>query len=641
MKIAYIYIEEHKSISKISIPLVSKYDFKYSNNTLKIKKNQDYISNFYNGINVTAIVGKNGVGKTTILDFIESIYSYSLSSGFIIFMDRDEKFKTKYINHPEVQIECHEKLLNEFTYNDEKNLIIKIDNLCDFSGSKKKRKTQLINLSSEWRSSTKLRKRKQINSIFRYLGHRQNRIVPSMPSPAYKVNVRGWSSAIRKVIKDSYVRDMLHNKNGMKKICSEARNILKYSERVVKLNREEEKRLIDSIQNAKSMEELPDFIYDALLESSKVFLGKIEDYLCTSPRNSIISKFTFRSWLKIIDGFEFESDIKAGLHVIFLHFFTKKDLNRNSSPIFELEYQIDNFISLLKHERNDIHSKKLMHFKKNILEDFSFSYEAIVSFANIYEDKFIWTESESESELYDIAAFPLEPLPRILLDVLDISLPYEDDRYIGFSERNLVNNENLKLRNADEIFELLERVNDLPNTISDIIDHGWEGLSSGEFAKVSIFSSILDAINYTSDNSNTLVLIDEVDLYLHPEWQRTFISNLIELVKNEDCESKIQFLITTHSPLIIGDLLPEDIICLKRKDNKIVHEESMGFGALLSDFYLDGMHIDSTYGEHSRKLLQHLIDKKLKGIKYDKYEILLISKICNHSLKDALIDDKV
>ena len=45
-----------------------------------------------------------------------------------------------------------------------------------------------------------------------------------------------------------------------------------------------------------------------------------------------------------------------------------------------------------------------------------------------------------------------------------------------------------------------------------------------------------------------VVLIDEIDLHLHPKWQKTIVPNLAELFP------KIQFILTSHSPFIIQSL---------------------------------------------------------------------------------------
>lgn len=45
-----------------------------------------------------------------------------------------------------------------------------------------------------------------------------------------------------------------------------------------------------------------------------------------------------------------------------------------------------------------------------------------------------------------------------------------------------------------------------------------------------------------------VVLIDEIELHLHPKWQRAIIPNLVKTFPN------CQFIITTHSPQVISDL---------------------------------------------------------------------------------------
>ena len=58
-----------------------------------------------------------------------------------------------------------------------------------------------------------------------------------------------------------------------------------------------------------------------------------------------------------------------------------------------------------------------------------------------------------------------------------------------------------------------------------------------------------------------LVLIDEIDLHLHPKWQREILGALKRIFP------KIQFFATTHSPQVIGEAKPEEIVMLT-KDGK-------------------------------------------------------------------------
>lgn len=52
------------------------------------------------------------------------------------------------------------------------------------------------------------------------------------------------------------------------------------------------------------------------------------------------------------------------------------------------------------------------------------------------------------------------------------------------------------------------------------------------------------------------VLIDEVDLHLHPEWQFTLRNGLIEIFPD------LQFIATTHSPHMLASAKPGEVIAM-------------------------------------------------------------------------------
>lgn len=56
--------------------------------------------------------------------------------------------------------------------------------------------------------------------------------------------------------------------------------------------------------------------------------------------------------------------------------------------------------------------------------------------------------------------------------------------------------------------------------------------------------------------TNGLVLIDEIDLHLHPEWQKKIVSDL------RTAFPSLQFIVTTHAPLVIGSLKNGEIFCI-------------------------------------------------------------------------------
>jgi predicted ATP-binding protein involved in virulence len=60
-----------------------------------------------------------------------------------------------------------------------------------------------------------------------------------------------------------------------------------------------------------------------------------------------------------------------------------------------------------------------------------------------------------------------------------------------------------------------------------------------------------------------IVLIDEIDMHLHPNWQQRIVDDLKRTFPN------IQFIVTTHSPFVIQSLRAEEVINL---DGSIVNE---------------------------------------------------------------------
>jgi hypothetical protein len=54
-----------------------------------------------------------------------------------------------------------------------------------------------------------------------------------------------------------------------------------------------------------------------------------------------------------------------------------------------------------------------------------------------------------------------------------------------------------------------------------------------------------------------IVLVDEIDLHLHPEWQRSVVSTVSRALPN------LQFVFTTHSPIVAGSLHKENIFVME------------------------------------------------------------------------------
>src|SRR5690606_16645134 len=60
-----------------------------------------------------------------------------------------------------------------------------------------------------------------------------------------------------------------------------------------------------------------------------------------------------------------------------------------------------------------------------------------------------------------------------------------------------------------------------------------------------------------------LVLIDEIELHLHPKWQRDVLQRLRGIFK------ACQFVVTTHSPLVLGEVPARCVRFLEFVDGKV------------------------------------------------------------------------
>ena len=65
---------------------------------------------------------------------------------------------------------------------------------------------------------------------------------------------------------------------------------------------------------------------------------------------------------------------------------------------------------------------------------------------------------------------------------------------------------------------------------------------------------------YAASQSEGVVLIDEIDLHLHPSWQKTVVASF------KKAFPKIQFIATTHSPFIVQSLKNEELIDIQGKN---------------------------------------------------------------------------
>ncbi len=104
-----------------------------------------------------------------------------------------------------------------------------------------------------------------------------------------------------------------------------------------------------------------------------------------------------------------------------------------------------------------------------------------------------------------------------------------------------------------------------------------------------------------------VVMIDEIDLHLHPSWQQTIIGSLHRAFP------KIQFIVTTHSPQVLSTVPVESIRLLDNGKVIPLHEQTQGIAS--SDILASIMDVNPVPAlEISRKLSHYkgLIQQNLE-----------------------------
>lgn len=215
----------------------------------------------------------------------------------------------------------------------------------------------------------------------------------------------------------------------------------------------------------------------------------------------------------------------------------------------------------------------------------------------------------------------------------------------------------LSLNNTDSSFNFKTYLdsNKLPNNISDIIKElpppiykveiflnrsrkkndkrsqmdevPFNKLSSGEKQFAYMMStyiyhlinlgSIHTATQTNSNGSNRVaysminMIFDEMELCFHPEYQRTFVNNLVSYIKRAGLNKTFSFniILTTHSPFILSDIPVCNILALKdgEPDEKFKNEKTLA--ANIYDILNNGFFMDDFIGEYSSIFIDEIIRK--------------------------------
>lgn len=165
--------------------------------------------------------------------------------------------------------------------------------------------------------------------------------------------------------------------------------------------------------------------------------------------------------------------------------------------------------------------------------------------------------------------------------------------------------------------EIILKDKDTPN--SDNVP--FNTLSSGERQQTFSISSALyhlaniESVHNDENNervrySNALIIFEEVELYFHPQLQKQLIKNLLDGIKQMHFKhiKSIQIIFVTHSPFILSDIPTENILALKKDCTETKELKTFSaniYDILNTSFFME----EGAIGDYAQWIIQFVLER--------------------------------
>ncbi|WP_135547967.1 AAA family ATPase [Paenibacillus cymbidii] len=136
-----------------------------------------------------------------------------------------------------------------------------------------------------------------------------------------------------------------------------------------------------------------------------------------------------------------------------------------------------------------------------------------------------------------------------------------------------------------------------------------KNLSEGE-KKIIDFISRFYWVNEDRQYSGIILLLDEPDQSLHPEWSRRFLHDLLKLLHSLEWLEHYQIILTTHSPFMLSDVSKEHIIALESGEggiSRVVDLRNPTFANHIHTILSQDFFMSSTVGEYAKQKVNETI----------------------------------
>lgn len=608
IELCYLWISNYKLIDNQGFNFGAKYIFDYDceNKVINIKENSNYIKNFFgeNIINITAIVGENGAGKSFILGNLNKFLFSSEINHITIFLKNEKLIiidnnEIGSININDILVQKNYELknikfkqYNEYIIKEHLGIIYSIFYSNVFYNSIEKSSISTYqknsNISTKFLLSFEMNK-DNLNQAQKLYQHDMLLMIQFLNRHNDKID-----KLFRQPIKYLNLQVINNYENGLK--AAKNRNGIFSNRHVFS-----DSRLIEDSKK----KELERFIM-------------VRDSILHKLNNSVNNKNRFKLTTIINILYDFYKGIES---------LTNFKINISKLPGYGFDYSGEIDINILIKDIKRLFNEILTYIENNLesedLKDKGLEIKNYISFIDILD------------ELENIAIYNNDVLTIRLKNNIRIKLKKKIE--IKKLEKNT------KIKYKIGILNKFIRVYYCTSQRNYYIFEWIQNLgldrrvlSSGEEAMLKMYSRIYSLLAETYNNlivkidnncKNLFVLIDEPEVYLHPEWQRKLIDNLINYFKEIYNEYNVQLVLTSNTPFLLSDLPRENIILLQKekiedsnentryskKNNyeyKIKVENDLlgrSFGQNIHTLLKESFFMKSTIGEYSKNKINQLI----------------------------------
>ena len=228
-----------------------------------------------------------------------------------------------------------------------------------------------------------------------------------------------------------------------------------------------------------------------------------------------------------------------------------------------------------------------------------------------------------------------------------VSTKIEDDsEYILLKyskmNRNLFKELNEKLTNYVISKERLNK----PYYYPLIVDTPNYHMSTGEGNLIEIFSQLYTYLSMHEESSEDIILlVDELESGMHLEWSRRLIQilidNLSEILEDEGKGRKIQLIFTTHSPYMLSDIKPGNVIMIEKNQETGYSEGKVlqnTFAKNIQEIMKENL-IDNIYGDFALAKINSMIERLNGEEEHEGNEEELLKEI--HLISEPILRNKL